>query len=60
MKADSPFWIKVDIDGRGKHWRLAIRRGAMIYFPERDFEDYWYDDEGYSQYPIVEIEKPKT
>jgi hypothetical protein len=41
-------FIKVDIDGTGKKWRLAVIReqGTMYYFPEEDLEDLVenYDD----------------
>ena len=41
-------FIKVDIDGTGERWRLAVIReqGTMYYFPEEDFEDLVdnYDD----------------
>jgi predicted RNA-binding Zn-ribbon protein involved in translation (DUF1610 family) len=41
-------FIKVDIDGAGKKWRLAVLReqGTTFYFPKEDFEDFVenYDD----------------
>ena len=35
-------FVKVDIDGTGEKWRLAVLReqGTMFYFPEEDFEDF--------------------
>lgn len=50
------FWIKTDIDGRGRKFRLAIRRGEMIYFPVEDFEDYFENYTNDSRYPIISPE----
>ena len=50
-------WIKVDIDGTGKRWRLAVLReqGTMYYFPEEEFDDYV---ENYEDCKQREIEFP--
>ena len=37
MIAIGYYWIKCDIDGCGKKWRLAIERDGNIYFPMEDF-----------------------
>ncbi len=56
-------WIKIDIDGSGRRWRLAVRRVSefdgeeMLVFPLEDFEDYW-DEERQGTYPIVAINPP--
>jgi hypothetical protein len=32
-------WIKVDIDGCGEKWRLAVyREDGYLYFPQDDFD----------------------
>ena len=36
MKA---YWIKCDIDGNGRSWRLAVERDGTVYFVEEDFAE---------------------
>ncbi len=57
-------WIKCDIDGCGKKWRLAVVRkldfseeGPMVYFPIEDYEDY---PDGYENDEIVWVESPSS
>jgi hypothetical protein len=66
MKATSyasnvPFWIKLDIDGKGKRWLLAFLRrgddGREIVFPMEDFEDTW-DAERFAKYAQRPILSP--
>ena len=47
-------FIKVDIDGTGKKWRLAVLReqGTMFYFPEEDFEDFIENYEDCDKKPV--------
>ncbi len=40
MEATGYYWIKCDIDGCGKKWRLAVERDGNIYFPMEDFEPF--------------------
>lgn len=64
MKATSyaskvPFWIRMDIDGKGKRWLLAFLRradggGREIVFPMEDFEDAW-DAEHFAKYEQREV-----
>jgi len=49
------WWIWCDLDGSGRHWRLAVERDDMLYFPVEDFEE---DGTLFSNYPSIEIEEP--
>jgi hypothetical protein len=60
--SNTPFWIKLDIDGHGKRWLLAFLRradggGREIVFPMEDFEDSW-DAERFSKYAQRPILSP--
>lgn len=48
-------FIKVDIDGTGKKWRLAVLReqGTTFYFPEEDFEDLVENYEDCEKRPVL-------
>ena len=63
LKDNIGWWIYCDIDGRGKKWRLAVRRTIEdyakmvdgLYFPVEDFEDY---DENYVDEPRRIVTRP--
>jgi|GEM_PF-5671487 len=46
-------WIRVDIDGTGKRWRLAVERDDALYFPVEDFEDLAANYEDCEQAPVL-------
>lgn len=59
-----PFWIKIDIDGKGLKWRLAFLRRSLnedeniIVFPVDDFADFW-NPARFAKYEQVLIERPE-
>jgi hypothetical protein len=52
-------WIKVDIDGTGEKWRLAVLReqGNMLHFPEEDFDDFAANYEDCETAPVANVDK---
>jgi hypothetical protein len=57
-----PFWIKVDICGRGAEWQLAFidrydPEDPVVRFPIHNFEERW-DPKRFSQCPQWKIAKP--
>ena len=50
METTGYYWIKCDIDGCRKKWRLAVERDRKLYFPKEDFEPFADDDAGIEVY----------
>lgn len=47
----SAYWIKCDIDGAGRMWRLAVEREGSVYFVEEDFAEEMTLDEYREEFP---------
>jgi hypothetical protein len=64
MKA---YWIKVDIDGEGERWRLAVERpdpdgegGTLItIIDDRVADDFTDDAEHYADCPRIDVVEPR-
>lgn len=55
------YWIKSDIDGVGRKWRIVVERNGRVYWPMEDFEEEMTLDEYREEFPknqIVEIAAP--
>ena len=52
---DNAYWIRCDLDGEGRKWRLAVDRGNDVYFPGEDFAEEMTLDEYREEFPGIEI-----
>jgi len=54
---DNAYWIKCNLDGEGRKWRLAVERGREVYFPVDDFGEEMTIEEYREEFPGVEVVK---
>ena len=52
---DNAYWIKCNLDGDGRKWRLAVARGNEVFFPGEDYAEEMTIEEYLEEFPGVEI-----